>query len=60
MLFLKKFPFFPTEIFKKKILIKKLMKIKRGKGNETEFREKMPQTEEDEDFIDELDLLDED
>ena len=46
-----------TEIFKNKIIIRKLMKVKRGKIEEGEFEGKNPLMEEEEDdFLNELDL----
>lgn len=44
-------------MFKSKITIKKSMKIKRGKTEEAEFKEKnLPENNEEEDFLGELDL----
>jgi len=44
-------------MFKSKIIIKKSMKIKRGKMEETDFKEKnLSEDSEEEDFLGDLDL----
>jgi hypothetical protein len=49
-----------TEIFKSKIIIKKIMNIKRGKVEVSGIKEKELQMDEEEDFLDEMGLDEED